>query len=460
MIQHLYSLRTLCTIFLITVCTVIYGQKVIADLGARNQAEDIQCYVQGDSLLVTYLEQIPATSEYTRSAFWIYNNRTDTAALDALGNHLLSGTTRDGSKQYYYYVEEKNKEKSLMAFTGTSPDSTFEVLPKEKITGELLAIISERQLFVITYNRYHEELVVNIIKGKNRVLRLNYKMPFDIAYYYGSSYAIFNPWSLPNPAAGSAEFKIYKSARQIDISIDQAKFGRSSRTEIISLPLVPGAVPMVRQIKGPKRINFRSFLMGDTLYRAAITRARIDFTYYNIESGNTLGALRIMPDDKLENEVITSRLGHLAEVKREEKLSTFVQTSGNFFPSVFAYSNLYRPEVAIGSYILSDNTGTGSGGLGLGRMIGCQYPTSFTVAREPEGVSKYFHLVQRQNGFEFETSENRRSVIDRIDDYELSQVSLYQTAFGSKSYINLEAQVIAIYYLPALKKIVVMSFSK
>jgi hypothetical protein len=460
MIEPLYSQRLLLTIFLIAVSTVIYGQKVVADIVAKNQVEDIQCYVYGDSLLVTYLEEIPSTSEYTRLAFWVYNNQADTATLDALGNHLLSGTNHTGGKQYYYFLEEKNKEKSLMAFTSTSPDSVFEVVPKEKLAGEMLAIISENQLFVITYNRYREDLIVTIINGKEIVASFTYKMPFDIAYYYGNSYAIFTKWSLPNTAAGSAEFKIYKSEQEITITIDQTKFGKSSRTDIISLPLVEGTTPIVRHIKGPKRLNFRSFLMGDTLYRAAITRNNIDFTFFNIESGNSLGALRITRDEKFQNEVVTTRLGHLSQVQRNENMATFIQTSGNFFPSIFAYNNSHRPEVAIGSYVLSDNTGTGSAGFGLGRMIGCQYPTSFTTAREPEGVSKYFHLVQRQNAFKFEDSENRRSVIDRIDDYELSQVSLYQTDFQSKSYINLEDQVISVYYLPALKKIVVMSFSK
>jgi hypothetical protein len=461
MAQSVNNRRSIFTIFLIAFCPIIYAQKVVTHLEAKNLVEDIQCYKYGsDSLLITYVEQIPETTDYTRSAFWIHNNQADTITLDLLNNHFLSGTTYSNGKQYYYYIDEKNKERKLMAFTGAPKDSVIEVLPKEKLTGDLLGVINEQQLFVVTYNPSGEKLTVNIIEGKDPISTLTYQMPFDISFYYGSSYSIFNSWLLPNTAGGSAEFKLYKTNRAINITIDKPKFGKSSRTEIISLPLVEGAKPSVRYIKGPKRVNFRSFLMGDTLYRAVATRKNIDFTFYNVTSGNLTGSLRIGANDKKAQEFITTRLGHLSIIHREETLAAFMQASGNFFPSVFAFDNIYRPEVAIGSFILSDNTGSGSAGFGLGRMIAYQHPTAITIAREPEGVSKYFHLLQRQSGFQFEDAENRRSVMDRIDDYELSQVSLYQTQFGSKSYINLEDRVVAVYYLPAAKKIAVMSFSK
>jgi hypothetical protein len=181
---------------------------------------------------------------------------------------------------------------------------------------------------------------------------------------------------------------------------------------------------------------------------------------FDVVSGKAVGSLRITTSDKSAKEKVTTRLGHLAEIHRGEELGTMMGMSGNFFPSIVKFDpEQGGSEVLIGNYIYSLNTGSGTGGFGLGRMITYHHPAAFTQTAEPIGISKYIHLTKKGNQYELESKSTGRSVIDRIDDYDLI-LSSQQNKPEAKAYIDTGRKIIAVYAVPVLKKIVIVAFDK
>ena len=456
--------RQLFTIFLFgflalsftTVC-----QTLVTEIPVKAAVADFQCYAQRDSVLIVFLEEIPSSNEYERHAYWLQGNRLDSAALDVLENRFLSGTSRAKGEQYYYFVAEKEKHKSLMAFTDAKPDSVFEVLSSDNLKHDLLTIINDNNLFIVVYNPDNLELKVQEVNGNRIVRERVYKTPYNLSYFYSASFAVFQPAYLPTVAGGSAEFKIYKRGDKILMTIDEPKFGKTSRTEILTFDLANSGEPKVNVIGAPTRELFRTYLDNDTLYRAFISRKSVGIQAIDLASGKAFSTIQINVRDEVAGKTqVSTRLGHLATLHRNDNLSSFMQTAGNFFPSIVKYGAMDGGrEIVVGSYIFSENTGAGTGGLGLGRMIGYQHPATFSASAEPEGISRYFHLMRNSGSFTIDSSENT-SVADRIDSYELAQSTSQKVEFGSKTYINLKNEVIGIYYLPQFRKITIVSYQK
>lgn len=426
----------------------------------HGEPEDIQCYAFGDSVLVTYLENIPDTREFVRQSFWVFNHSADSADLDILGNHLLSGVTRTAdNRHFYYYIDEENKKNELRAFNGQQPDSVFVVLRSSDLRGELLAVINDKNLSVISFDTRTHELHVLELSGPDLLRHLKYQLDYDLSFYYKGAFAVLSEHSLPTVAAGSADFKLYKTDRTISITIDQNKFGKSSRTEIITLDLDHPGKPDVKHIRAQKREIFRSFLSNDTLYRVAISRKKIAFTSHDVSSGRTLSTLTIGHEGETSKTKVTKRLGHLGEIARDEDIEKFMATSGNFFPSIFKWDARFGgTEVVIGSYIYSNNTGSGTGGLGLGRMISYHHPSTSTQSAEPIGVSKYFLLVKDGQQYKVDTSVLGSSISKLIDTCELGVND--ETKITAKAYANLKTRIIAVYSIPNQKRLSIVEFKK
>ncbi len=437
----------------------VWAQRVVTEIAIDNAVEDIQCYAQGDSVLVTFLEQIPRTTDFFRQSYWIFNDRADTVDLDFLENHVLSGVTHAGGDHFYYYIHEKEKQRELRAITGSRPDTTLVILPSGELKGDILAVINDVNLYVCSFEPRVNQFHIIEVNGKTVVRKTSFEFPYDLSYYYTSSFGVFSRNALPTAAGGSAEFKLYKRGDLFMITIDQNRFGGSTRTDIITLDINEPGKPDIKYIEAPRKNQFRSFLSNNILYRAAITRRHIDFTMFDVVSGHDEGSLRITTSDKSAKEKVTTRLGHLAEISRTEELGTMMATSGNFFPSIVKWDvDQGSDEVMIANYIYSHNTGSGTGGFGLGRMISYHHPATFTQMAEPIGVSKYIHLRRNGNRYELET-KTAGSVIDRIDDYEIA-LSTEKHKTEAKAYINTPTGIVAIYAVPTLGKIAVVSFQK
>jgi hypothetical protein len=437
-----------------------FSQQLIGEVSVQAEVADLQCYTQGDSILLVFLENIPDTKEFERHAYWLYNNRLDTVNLDVLDNRFLTGTSRHADKQYYYFVDKHESRERLMAFSNAYADSTFQILSADQMKGDLLAIIQDGDLFVISYEPEKQRLTIKQIKGETIVSARSYHTAYNLSFYYLGSIGVFERNDLPGVANGSAEFKIYKRGNKLFITIDQPKFGKSSRTEVLTFDLETDGDADIKIVPADKKALFRSYLDNDTLYRVKINRKQVKIEAIELTSGKTVAKATLKADDPASDSMrISTRLGHLSQLHRNDNLVTFIQTSGNFFPSIVKYNGMDGgSEIVVGSYIYSENTGAGTGGFGLGKMIGYHHPSAYKLSSEPQGISRYFHLVNTGSGLAFETGDY--SVADRLDSYELRQIVESQLVVGVKGYVNLPRDVVAIYHLPDFKKISIISFSK